>query len=71
MKATLLSAAAALVLTSAYSVSSFAQHDDEDAYRAPDGVRTTLLPCRAPRLMGLLGRIARCRPAGSILLDVS
>ena len=37
MKTILLSAAAALVLTSTYSVSSFAQHDDEDAYRAPDG----------------------------------
>ena len=36
MKTALLSAAAALVLTSTYSVSSFAQQDD-DAYRAPDG----------------------------------
>lgn len=37
MRTALLSAVAALVLTSTYSVSSFAQHDDEDAYRAPDG----------------------------------
>jgi hypothetical protein len=36
MRTALLSAVAALVLTSTYSVSSFAQHDD-DAYRAPDG----------------------------------
>jgi hypothetical protein len=38
MRTALLSVAAALVLTCTYSVSSFAQHDDEDAYRAPDGV---------------------------------
>ena len=36
MRTALLSAVAALVLTSTYSVSGFAQHDD-DAYRAPDG----------------------------------
>ena len=36
MRTALLSAVAALVLTSTYSVSSFAQHDD-DTYRAPDG----------------------------------
>ena len=36
MRTALLSAVAALVLTSTYSVSSFAQHDD-DNYRAPDG----------------------------------
>jgi hypothetical protein len=36
MRTALLSAAAALVLTSTYSVSSFAQHDD-DTYRAPEG----------------------------------
>jgi hypothetical protein len=36
MRTALLSAAAALVLTSTYSFSGFAQHDD-DAYRAPDG----------------------------------
>lgn len=36
MRTALLSALAALVLTSTYSVSSFAQHDD-DAYRAPGG----------------------------------
>jgi hypothetical protein len=39
MRTVLLSAAAALVLTSTCSVSSFAQHDD-DTYRAPDGVPT-------------------------------
>jgi hypothetical protein len=37
MRTALLSAVTALVLTSTYSASSFAQHDDEDAYRAPDG----------------------------------
>ena len=37
MRTVLLSAVAALVLTSTYSVSSFAQHDDEDTYRAPNG----------------------------------
>jgi hypothetical protein len=36
MRTALLSAVAALALTSTYSVSSFAQHDD-DTYRAPDG----------------------------------
>jgi hypothetical protein len=36
MRTALLSAVAALVLISTYSVSSFAQHDD-DTYRAPDG----------------------------------
>jgi hypothetical protein len=36
MRTALLSAVAALVLTSTYSVSSFAQHDD-DTYRAPGG----------------------------------
>jgi hypothetical protein len=36
MRGTLLSAVAALVLTSTYSFSSFAQHDD-DTYRAPEG----------------------------------
>jgi hypothetical protein len=36
MRTALLSTVAALVLTSTYSVSSFAQHDD-DTYRAPDG----------------------------------
>ena len=36
MRTALLSAVAALVLTSTYSVSSFAQHDDEDTYRAPE-----------------------------------
>ena len=36
MRTALLSAVAALVLTSTYSVSSFAQHDD-DTYRPPDG----------------------------------
>jgi hypothetical protein len=36
MRIALLSAVAALVLTSTYSVSSFAQHDD-DTYRTPDG----------------------------------
>ena len=36
MRTTLLSAIAALVLTSTCSVSGFAQHDD-DTYRAPDG----------------------------------
>jgi hypothetical protein len=36
MRTTMLGVAAALVLTSTCSVSSFAQHDDEDAYRAPD-----------------------------------
>jgi hypothetical protein len=37
MRTALLSVAAALVLTCTYSVSSFAQHDDDDAYRAPGG----------------------------------
>jgi hypothetical protein len=37
MRTASLSVAAALVLTCTYSVSSFAQHDDEDAYRAPYG----------------------------------
>ena len=36
MRTALLSVVAALVLTSTYSAASFAQHDDEDAYRAPD-----------------------------------
>jgi hypothetical protein len=36
MKTALLSAVAALVLTSTYSASSFAQHDN-DTYRTPDG----------------------------------
>ena len=36
MKTALLSAVAALALTSTYSVSSFVQHDD-DTYRPPDG----------------------------------
>jgi hypothetical protein len=36
MRTALLSAVAALVLISTYSVSGFAQHDD-DTYRAPDG----------------------------------
>ena len=37
MRTALLSVAAALVLTCTHSVSSFAQHDDEDSYRAPNG----------------------------------
>ena len=37
MKTALLSAAAALVLTCTYSATGFAQHDDDDAYRAPYG----------------------------------
>jgi hypothetical protein len=37
MRIALLSVAAALVLTCTFSVSSFAQHDNEDAYPAPDG----------------------------------
>jgi hypothetical protein len=37
MRTALLGVAAALVFTCTFSVSSFAQHDDEDAYRPPDG----------------------------------
>ena len=37
MRTALLSAVAALVLTSTYSVASFAQHDDRETYRAPGG----------------------------------